>query len=213
MPKFLDQPSWYVNVSGTPRQVWGAPIVQEFDDSSVNSGDILSKQVQGCFSFRNLRVNGDAMSDIDIYAPKSPGTNGQVLVSNGSSSVPLWKQPLYQHNIKMSFSVGTNSGLMFFSVLRPVSSPITSIDAFLFASGGNLTFPIPASGYIVNTANTIGVIAGITDRVNSPQQGLKICYSKIVKTGSSSWNIYEYQDEEITEDIVIEDNVYSLFEG
>lgn len=94
MPKFLDQPSWYVNVSGTPKQVWGAPMAEEFDNSLVQNGDILSKQVQGGFSCRNLRVNGSNMSDIDIYAPKEPGALNALLLGSGSSSEPpYWIGP------------------------------------------------------------------------------------------------------------------------
>lgn len=110
MPKFLDQPSWYVDVSGTPRQVWGAPMVQEFADSSVALGDILSKQVQGGFSLRNLRVNGSAMNDINIYAPTTSNASGQILVSQNGGT-PLFKS-LYLHCITYT-KTGTNISAAF----------------------------------------------------------------------------------------------------
>lgn len=115
MPKFLDQPSWYVDVSGTPKQVWGAPMVEEFVNSSVENGDILSKQVQGGFSLRNLRVNGNTMNDINIYAPESAGSTNQILMGGGTSA-PKWNTWGTQKINGITITPGTS-----YSIYAPIA--------------------------------------------------------------------------------------------
>lgn len=86
MPKFLDVPSWY-NSQGTLSYGVGVdtnerPTVGDVPCVHLPSGEL---------NWRSLMVNGGQSGDINIYAPTSTGTAGQILQSNGIMGAPSWQ--------------------------------------------------------------------------------------------------------------------------
>ena len=85
MPKFLDAPSWY-NSQGTLSYGVGVDT-----NERPGVGDVPCVHLpSGELNWRNLRVNGAPSGDIDIYAPASNPTGGQVLLSSGAGE-PVWQ--------------------------------------------------------------------------------------------------------------------------
>lgn len=83
MPKFLDVPSWYTT-DGSLVSAW----TEKPGYATVLKGnsDGTCKWERPAVSSCNNNMSGGAI----IYAPTSPGTAGQILVSN-NSGIPVWK--------------------------------------------------------------------------------------------------------------------------
>lgn len=101
MPKFLDAPQWYSSTGtlidmGTP----GTAVAGKYFGTNA-TGTIGYHNNQ--FASLNNRVPNGAV----IYAPTSQGTEGQVLVSNGSGA-PSWETKRTFCIVSFRYTVGSN---------------------------------------------------------------------------------------------------------